>query len=151
MPPVAFTVAAPGGGCIRHNHDTVIRSHYGPQPSILSPRHRGNADCRYFQPPPLSRATAANHSVGTIDCLIQQVRIHIAGGQCFGKAKIRPNSGKCDPCVVQNGSTLWLHGGHILALAKTLQVGIKRQLASVWMPPDLGAASIIIHTPQGVG
>jgi hypothetical protein len=38
----------------------------------------------------------------------------------FAKVTIRPNSGKCDPHLVHNASTLWLHGGQILALAVTL-------------------------------
>jgi hypothetical protein len=38
---------------------------------------------------------------------------------CFSQAQIGPNFGKCDPHLVQYGSTWGLHGGHVLALAKT--------------------------------
>jgi hypothetical protein len=38
----------------------------------------------------------------------------------FAKAQIGPNSEKCDPSVVLCDSTSRVHGGHILALTKTV-------------------------------
>jgi hypothetical protein len=42
-------------------------------------------------------------------------------GSVFAKAKIGPNFGECEPQLEHYGSTVWLHGGHILALPKTLE------------------------------
>jgi hypothetical protein len=42
----------------------------------------------------------------------------------FVKAQIGPNFGKCDPHGVLYDGTSGLHGGHILALAKSVLVGL---------------------------